>query len=124
MRQAEQPARHVAGALATCPYFAHAHHPLCAEKVLTIKHYSLTIPDDPHMHQLLLRLLAAVRAELQQPDGGLGDACRPGTATADAGSVEAARATAQVQHSCRGGGASTSEVAGAGASGAGYGRGF
>ncbi|KAL4440743.1 hypothetical protein ABPG77_000452 [Micractinium sp. CCAP 211/92] len=84
------------------------------QKVLTIKHYSLTIPDDPHMRQLLLRLLAAVRAELQQPDDDSGDACRPGTAAAYAGSAEAARAVAQVQHNGRGGGASTSEVAGTG----------
>ncbi len=95
----------------------------CAEKVLTIKHYSVTIPDDPHMHQLLLRLLAAVRAELQQPDGGSGDACRPGTATADAGSAEAAQAASQVQHSCRGSGASVSEAAGPGAPGAGMEKG-
>lgn len=34
------------------------------------KHYSMTIPHTLPVHQLLLKLLAAVHVELQQPDNG------------------------------------------------------
>ncbi len=84
--------------------------------MFTDKHYSLTIPDDPHMHQLLLLLLAKMLSELKLVDKYSGDSTRgPGKAAADVhGTVQAARAAAQEQSSCRGGGDSTAEEPGPG----------
>lgn len=96
--------------------------PFTIRVMLTNKHYSLTIPDDPYFNQLLLKLLDDVYAELGMADDsggstrGLGAAASAASAAAPAAragtaACEAALAAAPVQRTSAGGGSSSSKEA-------------